>query len=528
MKKSLCRFFAVAACIVMASGCGADSGNGKNEDGGMPETAAGAPDTVEGTREASREEETGSTETDSAEDAAGADNAAGAYGGILDMFYYKILGGWDGTEDVSYMFYWDYTSVKSLSDAGYALTDLDGDGVPELLVSTVEAAGEGMIYDLYAIADGEVVHTATSGERYCYYLCEDNTIYYWGSSGASISSQVNYGLDPDTGLLYPKEAVAYNENINRDNPWFYGTGECYSRENGPDFEHMSGITETEAKEICDKYQVKAIGLTLFDEYSPQEGMPDELALKQAFLTAASPETGLYFAYDDFDGDGTKEAFGITGTDDGYGLENAKIYYADPDGAVSLVDTIPYLYGYGGIYPGMDMNLIMDAGNAKFMKIGGADGQETWLYGVRDKKAYQPEVSGQHADFGKTEDGQYTAQPHEGGEGYYIIYYDYDPATGEFIQKDTGGSAAVPETEEKNPGHEHSYTGTVTAEPSCVDEGIMTYACPCGDTYTETIEPAGHDWKRKQETVSHESSGNKETTTVRVYSVCSVCGATRPY
>lgn len=30
------------------------------------------------------------------------------------------------------------------------------------------------------------------------------------------------------------------------------------------------------------------------------------------------------------------------------------------------------------------------------------------------------------------DGRFVAQPHEGGEGYYSIVYDYDPASGEFV------------------------------------------------------------------------------------------------
>ena len=85
-----------------------------------------------------------------------------------------------------------------------------------------------------------------------------------------------------------------------------------------------------------------------------------------------------------------------------------------------------------MYPGMTTNLTINAGTAEFLMIGGADGQETWLYGVKDGKSYQPEVSGQHADFRKTEDGRFVAQPHEGGEGYYSIVYDYDPASGEFI------------------------------------------------------------------------------------------------
>ena len=126
---------------------------------------------------------------------------------------------------------------------------------------------------------------------------------------------------------------------------------------------------------------------------------------------------------------------MTGTDDGIDLSDVTIYYVGSDGAVSDIDTFPVIYAYGGISPGIAMNLTMDAGNAKFLKIGGADGQETWLYGVRNGVAYQPEVSGKHADFRNTEDGQFIAQPHEGGEGYYAIRYNYDSATGEFVTGD---------------------------------------------------------------------------------------------
>ena len=40
---------------------------------------------------------------------------------------------------------------------------------------------------------------------------------------------------------------------------------------------------------------------------------------------------------------------------------------------------------------------------------------------------------------------------------------------------------------------HSYDdGVVTTEPTCTEEGVMTYTCSvCGDTYTESIEATGH-------------------------------------
>lgn len=499
MKRNLCTFLAVAVCIFTVSGCGAGSEDMEKVDDGEVEISASAPAVPEGVQETSMPE----TEEKEAieQDGDGTNMAESAYGEVLDMFYYKILGGWDGTEDVSYMFYWDYSSAKTLSDAGYALTDLDGNGVPELLVSTVEDAASGMIFDLYTYAGGEVIHAATSGERFCYYLCGDDTVYYWQSSGAGNSTQIDYGIDPDTGLLYPKEVVAFDENENKNAPWFYGKGECYSETDGLDFGSMSSITEDEAQDICNRFQTKAIELTLFDEYSPQGDLPDGIRLKQAFSSETGSEETLYFTCDDFDSDGIMEAFGMTGTDDGYDLNNVKIYYITPEGVVSCIDTIAKLYDYGGIYPGMNWNLVMDTGTDKFLKVGGISGQETWLYGVRDGAAYQPEVSGEHADFLKLEDGRYIGQPHDGGEESYIIYYGYDPVSGEFIPEESAGNTDKTETEETDPG----YIETVTSEPSCE-----------------------HDWERKEELVSHEMGDNKESTTVRWYSVCRICGATRNY
>ena len=41
--------------------------------------------------------------------------------------------------------------------------------------------------------------------------------------------------------------------------------------------------------------------------------------------------------------------------------------------------------------------------------------------------------------------------------------------------------------------EHNYVGVVTTEPTCTEDGVMTYTCDhCGDSYTEVI-PAGHNY-----------------------------------
>lgn len=42
-----------------------------------------------------------------------------------------------------------------------------------------------------------------------------------------------------------------------------------------------------------------------------------------------------------------------------------------------------------------------------------------------------------------------------------------------------------ETKEEKPAHKHEYTANLTTNPTCTEEGVMTYTCSCGDTYTES-------------------------------------------
>jgi len=42
-------------------------------------------------------------------------------------------------------------------------------------------------------------------------------------------------------------------------------------------------------------------------------------------------------------------------------------------------------------------------------------------------------------------------------------------------------------------HTHSYEAAVTKAATCTQSGVMTYTCSCGDSYTEAIAPAGHQY-----------------------------------
>ena len=149
------------------------------------------------------------------------------YTEILDIFYEGISTGWENYWDnfgsdseeafVSYLWYWPYEEYDSLSDAGYALIDLDSDGISELLVSGISDDGSSSyIRDLYACRDGEIIHLASSGERFEYWLCTDSSsgylIGYVGSGGASYIDYNFYTLNPGESSLTALVSISWGEN----------------------------------------------------------------------------------------------------------------------------------------------------------------------------------------------------------------------------------------------------------------------------------------------------------------------------
>ena len=63
--------------------------------------------------------------------------------------------------------------------------------------------------------------------------------------------------------------------------------------------------------------------------------------------------------------------------------------------------------------------------------------------------------------------------------------------------------------EKTAAHTHSYSSSITKQPTCGTTGIRTYTCSCGDSYTEEIAATG----------AHTYDNACDTS-------CNVCGATR--
>lgn len=151
---------------------------------------------------------------------------------------------------ISYL--WGYP-IEEGTVFGYTVQDLNADDIPELIMGT---AGEyGMIYDLFSMEDGELLHVLSSGERDRYYLCEGGYLYNEGSGGAALSQETVYCFNGSELELV--EAVIYDGEADPENPWFYRSGDM-----GED-EPNQPITEEEASEKLSGYQRIPLDLTPF-------------------------------------------------------------------------------------------------------------------------------------------------------------------------------------------------------------------------------------------------------------------------
>ncbi len=71
--------------------------------------------------------------------------------------------------------------------------------------------------------------------------------------------------------------------------------------------------------------------------------------------------------------------------------------------------------------------------------------------------------------------------------------------------------------------EHVYTTEIQREATCAEPGHMLYTCDsCGDSYTELIEPAGHDWivqEHVEDVLDEEGNVVEKGYAVLICSVC---------
>lgn len=211
------------------------------------------------------------------------------YAEILDKLYNNFADSWNSyredednimseEDEFSFVFPMYMADSSYLDKVGYCFIDLDDNGIPELLIAVnnddvpEDSATANMFYDLYTYIDGEIIHLASSGERWFYKLCEDNTILFYGSSGAASSDRQHLRLDKNASDLYVIQDVFSEPDESWENTyWHLATGTKYD----PDacemhYDSLSEITEDEAKGIVDSWpDVVSLDLTMFSSYTPQ-------------------------------------------------------------------------------------------------------------------------------------------------------------------------------------------------------------------------------------------------------------------
>ena len=92
--------------------------------------------------------------------------------------------------------------IRNSDILGYALLDLNRDGVPELLIGSMSDPGNeamfyfsNILYDVFTLSDGQPRRVVVSWERSRNYLTQDGHILLEGSSGAAYSILSLYSLD---------------------------------------------------------------------------------------------------------------------------------------------------------------------------------------------------------------------------------------------------------------------------------------------------------------------------------------------
>ena len=140
---------------------------------------------------------------------------------------------------------------------GWLLRDLDGDGIPELLLGANWDEGHAVIFNIYRYGGTRAVCVVNGWNRNRWYLCTDGSLANEGSSSAFESSYSYYRYT--SGELQHLETLLYLDDGSGGSPWRYSvTTDQYV--NSGDFH---SVTKAEATAMMDKYTHKTLAFTPF-------------------------------------------------------------------------------------------------------------------------------------------------------------------------------------------------------------------------------------------------------------------------
>lgn len=217
MKKTECAIFALAAALtVLLTACGSSGtlSEASSGDAVLPSPAAAAePSTPPAeTNAPAVRESPAETEAPAEQSAARGETEAPEvdyekiYRPILDKVFHGITTGFDWEQDNEGLTGIIETANSSpdvneaLHNIGYAITDLSGDGVPELALGVIADEFENvgsMVFAVFTCADGQPKQCLEGWYRSRYEWMGGGRFFYSGSSGAAYSLYGDCSLSED-------------------------------------------------------------------------------------------------------------------------------------------------------------------------------------------------------------------------------------------------------------------------------------------------------------------------------------------
>ena len=134
---------------------------------------------------------------------------------------------------------------------GWLLRNLDGDGIPELLLGADWGDGHTVSFNIYCLDGAKAVRVVDGWSRSRWYLCTDGSLAHEGSDGAS---EGTYSY-----CRYENGALRHLETLISLDGWLYSdTTDHYVGGKG-----FRSVTEAEATAVMDKYTHETLAFTPF-------------------------------------------------------------------------------------------------------------------------------------------------------------------------------------------------------------------------------------------------------------------------
>ena len=152
---------------------------------------------------------------------------AAVYSRQIERYYTAISRQWDAGA------YWDhemsslaayYYEGTALENIGFAFTDLDGNGIQELLIGAIlNADRDPLVFEIWTVRNGEPVMLAQSGSHNRYYLQyaqEDGlwSVAYEAENGAA--NHAVYYLQLADGEFQVMQGIVFDAIASEQDPWF--------------------------------------------------------------------------------------------------------------------------------------------------------------------------------------------------------------------------------------------------------------------------------------------------------------------